>query len=73
MKIILAFCLTMLLSGCAYQDIDSGDLKKALYFCGTISNIQTITETFHGSGRVTCFDGRYSVMNKIRIPNIVEE
>lgn len=69
MKAILAILLVIMVSGCVYQDVDSGDLKKAIYFCGSVSNVQTITESFAGGGSITCFDGSYSTSREIKIPS----
>lgn len=63
-SIILLSCL--LLSGC-YQNANNSDLHKAVYFCGSIENVEFVRVWAAGTEVVRCLDGSIGSTHKIKI------
>jgi hypothetical protein len=66
-KLCIALVCCLPLSGCFYQSANNTDLKKAIYFCDGISNIERIKINSTGSEYVKCFSGEADWVDKIKI------
>jgi hypothetical protein len=67
MKLCIALICCLALSGCFYQSANNTDLKKAIYFCDGISNVETIAVRFDTAETVKCLDGKVEYLDKINI------
>jgi hypothetical protein len=67
MKHLLILALTLSLSGCFYQSANNTDLKKAVYFCDGINNIERINVHFNGAETVRCLSGKVEYTGNINI------
>ncbi len=57
MKTLLALMISINLSGCMFQKVDSSDILWGSNFCKGVNNIVYIEATSVGSERVFCLDG----------------
>lgn len=71
-KIILAVLIACTLSGCLYQSANSFDIKKAIYFCGGLENVQEIHVRFDGAEWILCVDGSSEYSIQINPPKKLE-
>lgn len=67
LKKLLILVLCANITGCLWQDLDSVEFRKALYFCKSTDNIEWVSSWALGSGSVKCVDGTYNLLNDIKI------
>jgi len=66
-KLCIVLTCSLLMSGCFYQSANNTDLKKAIYFCNGISNIERINVRFDGEEYVKCLSGKAEYTVNINI------
>jgi hypothetical protein len=64
-KLILMVAITLLFTGCLYQNIKSSDIEKARLFCEDKGGIHTMTSWCTSSIDVECNDGTWMNLNRL--------
>jgi hypothetical protein len=68
MKQLLIVALAIALTGCFYQVANTTDLRKTVYFCKGVENIDELQINADGSEDVTCIDGSREQLDNVNLP-----
>ena len=68
MKQLLIVALAIALTGCFYQVANNVELRKAVYFCKGLENIDELQINAVGTEDVTCIDGSREYLVNVNLP-----